>query len=146
MTLPNITEQGRLAADPDLSFTPSGRAVAKFRIACDKNRKNDQGQWEKVSTTWLAVDAWGDDAEPVVENLKKGDMVTVVGQLNVREYERKDGGKGTSVEIENARISKNLPRAKSNAGAPVQQATSDPWDQQGGGTAWGTQTSDTPPF
>jgi single-strand DNA-binding protein len=143
MTLPTITATGRLAADPDLSFTPSGKAVAKFRMACDKNRKNDQGQWEKVSTTWLAVDTWGDDAETVAHNLQKGDMVTVVGNLNVREYE-KDGTKRLSVEIENGRVSKALPKAKNGTGAPIQQSTSNPWDQQGGGSAWGA--SEQAPF
>jgi single-strand DNA-binding protein len=142
MTLPTITATGRLGADPDLSFTPSGKAVAKFRMACDERRKEGD-EWKTIGTTWLSVDQWGDDAEAAAHNLQKGDLVTVVGLLNVREYE-KDGTKRLSVEIKYGRVSKALPKAKNGTGAPIQQSTSNPWDQQGGGSAWGT--SEQAPF
>lgn len=132
MTLPNITATGRLGDDPELRFTPGGKAVAEFRMACDENKKNGDS-WEKVSTTWLRVTLWEKDAEAVAEHIKKGDLVTVIGSLTVREYDKKDGGKGTSVEIKNAAVTKALPRTQ-NAGqssgwsqsAPA-PATGDPW-------------------
>lgn len=136
MTLPNITATGRLGSDPELRFTPSGKAVADFSIACDENRKNGDS-WEKVSTTWLRVSVWDKDAEAVAAHLVKGDLVTVVGSLTVREYDKKDGGKGQSVEVKNANVTKALPREKVGAGgggwAPAAQTpppADDPWSTQ----------------
>lgn len=135
MTLPRIEATGRLGADPELKFTGSGKAVANFRIACDDRRLNKQtNEWETTTTVWLAVDLWEKDAEAAAEHLKKGDEVTVIGQLNVREFDRKDGGKGTSVEIKYSKVSKALPREKSGQASggwsqPPQSSNvaSDPW-------------------
>jgi single-strand DNA-binding protein len=137
MSLPSIQATGRLGDDPELRFTPGGKAVADFRIACDENKKNGD-QWEKVSTTWLRVSIWERDAEAVAEHVKKGDLVTVIGSLTVREYDKKDGGKGTSVEIKNATVSKALPRVGAvqpssswQQPAPAQtNTTADPWSTQ----------------
>ena len=146
MTLPSITATGRLGADPELKFTQSGKAVTNFRIACDK-RKNENGEWKTLSTVWLSVSLWENDAEAAAEHLAKGDLVTVVGQLNVREYDRKDGTKGQSIEIDYGRVSKALPRSGGgNAQRPAQAAASNPWETSQasqGGAAWG---SETPPF
>lgn len=146
MTLPTITATGRLGADPELRYLGSGKPVANFRIACDDRRKEGD-EWKTLSTTWLAVDQWGDEAEAAAEHLKKGDLVTVVGQLNVREYDANDGSKRLSVEIKYGRVSRPLPKTKSGTGAPIQQqAPSNPWNTQGGAQSWGTQTTDQPPF
>jgi single-strand DNA-binding protein len=150
MTLPRIEATGRLGNEPELKFTTGGKAVAEFSIACDENKKNGD-QWEKVSTTWLRVAVWEKDAEAVAEHLKKGDLVTVIGQLTVREYEKKDGSKGTSVEVKNANVTKALPREKSGASssggggwsqsAPTPAA--DPWASQ---PASGQSVTEEPPF
>ncbi len=149
MTLPTITATGRLGADPELRYLGSGKPVANFRIACDDRRKEGD-EWKTLSTTWLAVDQWGDEAEAAAEHLKKGDLVTVVGQLNVREYDTNDGTKRLSVEIKYGRVSKALPRgAKGSTDAGMRLPASNPtnpWDQQGGGQAWATPTTSEPPF
>lgn len=146
MTLPSITATGRLGADPELKFTGSGKAVTSFRIACDK-RKQENGEWKTLSTVWLSVSLWEDEAEVAAEHLAKGDLVTVVGQLNVREYERKDGTKGQSVEIDYGKVSKALPRKGGGSSRPAApQAASNPWETSQapqGGAAW---ASETPPF
>ena len=143
MTLPSITATGRLGADPELKFTGSGKAVCNFRMACDK-KKQENGEWKTLSTVWLSVSLWENDAEAAAEHLAKGDLVTVVGQLNVREYERKDGTKGQSVEIDYGRVSKALPKSGGRS-APRPQSTpsSNPWDTAGGGQSW---ESERPPF
>lgn len=148
MTLPQITAVGRLGSEVELTFTPSGKALAKFRIACgERVKKNDQ--WEDGDTTWLSVALWEKDAEAAAEHLKKGDEVTVVGLLLVRDFEAKDGSKGRSVEVKYGKVSKALPREKSapsNGGgwqqqAPVSNAAADPWSTPS------TPTSDPlPPF
>jgi single-strand DNA-binding protein len=130
MTLPRIEATGRLGSDPSIKFTTGGKAVAEFSIACDENKKNGDS-WEKVSTTWLRVTVWEKDAETVAEHLTKGDLVTVIGQLTVRTYDKTDGSKGTSVEVKNANVTKALPRiadgyAITKPAVPT-NAPADPW-------------------
>lgn len=138
MSLPTITATGHLGRDPELKFTHSGKPVAEFSLGCDESRKGQNGEWEKVGTTWLKVAIWGPEGESVAEYLVKGDKVTVTGSLTVREYEAKDGTKGRSVEVKYAHVSKHLPRV--NAGQPQSQ-------QPAGGDPWSTQTSNQePPF
>jgi single-strand DNA-binding protein len=124
MTLPSITATGRLGSDPELKHTPAGKAVVSISIACDENRKNSRDEWEKLSTAWLRVPLWEDAAEAAAEHLRKGDLVTAIGVLTVREYDKTDGsGKGQSVEIKNATVSKHLPRASRGQGQQQPAAT-----------------------
>lgn len=140
MTLPRIEATGRLGNDPELKFTPSGAAVANFSIACDENKKDGNDNWEKVSTTWLRVAVWKDAAEAVAEHVKKGDLVTVIGQLTVRDYEH-NGVNKQSVEVKNATVTKALPKvgggqpSRSNSWQPSSQPAqtntpADPWSTQ----------------
>lgn len=142
--LPNITATGRLGTDVDLTWTPSGKALAKFRIACGERIKDQSsGEWKDGDTTWLSVALWEKDAEAAAEHLSKGDEVTIVGLLLVRDFEAKDGSKGRSVEIKYGKVSKSLPRLV-NAGqssgwsastqpgpnAPQTNVPADPWSSQ----------------
>lgn len=110
MTLPTIVATGNLAADPEIRFTGAGKAVAKLRIATNRSRKTETGQWETSHTTWLGVTLWDGDAETAAEHLRKGDRVTVVGELTVEEWTSKDGEPRTSLVVDRASVSKNLPR------------------------------------
>lgn len=135
--LPTITATGNLAADPDLRFTASGKACANLRIGCNKNRKNDAGEWETTATVWLGVTLWGAEAERAVEHYKKGDEVTVTGHLITREYDRQDGTKGTAIEVDYPTVS--LPRIREDR---QQQQTTQPAGAPPT-SAWGTPA--TPP-
>lgn len=147
MTLPSVTATGNLGADPDLKFTPSGKAVASLSIGCNENKKNDAGQWETVSTTWLRISLWDDEAQSAVEHLRKGDQVTVTGQLVTREFDRNDGTKGLSVEVKYARVSKNLPRgARGERQAPQQDNAWGGQPQQQAADPWGGSGDSRPPF
>lgn len=145
MTLPNITATGNLGSDPELRFV-NEKAVVDLSIGCNENKKDDAGNWQTISTVWVRVSLWEAEAESAAEHLKKGDAVTVTGQLLVREYEKKDGGgTGTSVEIKYPRVSKNLPRMQGGGGHQTSQVmrssstpAADPW---GGGA-----TNSEPPF
>lgn len=127
MTLPRIEATGRLGNDPELKFTPSGAAVANFSIACDENKKDANDNWEKVSTTWLRIAVWKDAAEAVAEHLKKGDLVTVIGQLTVRDYEH-NGANKQSVEVKNATVTKALPKVGGGQSLSPRPSPSD-WQQ-----------------
>ncbi len=90
---------GNLGRDPELRYTPSGRPVTEFSVAVNQSSKNQQtGEWVEA-TDWFRVSVWGDRAERAAENLRKGTRVLVDGRFRTREYETKDGRKGTSLEI-----------------------------------------------
>jgi len=101
---------GRLTADPDVKYTPSGSEVAQFTLAVNRAYKTkDSDEW-KEEAFFVRVVSWVKLAEKVEKNFKKGDLVLVEGRLNIRTYEI-DGVKKWSTEIIANNI-KFLPRNK----------------------------------
>lgn len=95
--LPRIAVEGRLAADPELRFGPSGTAVARMRVVSADRRKNEStGQWEDSDTLWLDVTAFGKLAENLVESTQKGDLVVATGKLKTDEWQDRDSGQKRS--------------------------------------------------
>jgi single-strand DNA-binding protein len=96
-----LTIVGNLTADPELRFTPSGQAVANFTVASTSRYLDKQTQeWKDGDTVFIRCSVWRQYAENVAESLTKGTRVIVTGRLKVRQYETREGGKGTSVECE----------------------------------------------
>lgn len=96
-----ITVVGNIVADPELRFTPSGAAVANFRIASTPRRFNSQtNQWEDGEGLFLTCNVWRQAAENVAESLQKGMRVVVNGRLRQRSYETREGEKRTVYEVE----------------------------------------------
>jgi len=90
---------GRLGKDPELRYTPSGKAVASFSLATTERWTGQDGQ-KNESTTWHNIVAWGKQAELIKEYLRKGREVFIEGRIDNRTYEKKDGsGKGYISEI-----------------------------------------------
>lgn len=81
---------GRLTADPELRYTPSGVAVATFTLAVDRKFQNQQGQKE---TDFVDHVVWRGQAETVANYLGKGDMVMTVARYQKRPYENQEGKK-----------------------------------------------------
>lgn len=95
--LNKIFLMGRLVADPELRTTPSGVAVATFRIAVDRDFKNKQtGEKE---TDFVTIVAWRTTAEFVSRYFSKGRMAVVEGRLQIRPYTDRDGNKRTATEV-----------------------------------------------
>lgn len=96
-----ITVVGNLVADPELRFTPSGAAVANFRVASTPRRYDSaSGQWVDGDAMYLTCNAWRSTAENVAESLKKGMRVVVVGRLRQRSYETREGEQRRVFEVE----------------------------------------------
>lgn len=98
-----LTMIGTLVDDPELKFTSSGAAVAKFRIANTPRKfDKDTNQWVdlKDSTLFMSCSIWRQAAENVAEGLRRGDRVVVVGRLRQRSYETQQGEKRTVYEVE----------------------------------------------
>lgn len=96
-----ITVIGNLVDDPEIRYTPSGVAVANFRIASTPRTYNRQsGQWEDGETLFLSCSAWRQMAENVAESLRRGMRVIVRGALRQRAYTTKQGEKRTVFELD----------------------------------------------
>src|SRR5690242_7685028 len=80
---------GNLGKDPEVKYTPSGAAVAKFSIATSYRYKDKNEQWQD-QTEWHNVVAWARLAEIAGEYLKKGSKVYVEGRLQTRSWEDKN--------------------------------------------------------
>ena len=103
MTLNKMMIIGNLGADPELRYTPSGKAVTNLRVAVNHNFRGPDGEWQK-ETQWFNVEVWDQAAERAAEQLRKGNKVYAEGRLRTREWEGQDGQKRTSVEIRADRV------------------------------------------
>jgi single-strand DNA-binding protein len=91
---------GNLGRDPEMRYTPNGRAVTEFSVAVThRGRDQQSGEWADLGTDWFRVTVWGDRAERTAEEFRKGNRVFVEGRFRTREYDAKDGTKRTSLEI-----------------------------------------------
>lgn len=92
-----VTFKARLGADPEITFSANGSAVARMRVVTNARRLVN-GEWEDTDTSWWSLTAFGRTAEAAVEQLHKGDLVLVTGKIKQREWE-KDGVKRTSADV-----------------------------------------------
>ncbi len=89
---------GNLGKDPEVRFTPNGRALAKFPVATSE-RWTDQDGNKQERTEWHNVVVWGKQAETCGQYLSKGRQVFVEGSIRSRQYDDKDGNKRYMTEI-----------------------------------------------
>lgn len=153
-----ITLIGNLTADPELRFTPSGHAVAKFTVASTPRTFDRQtSEWRDGDTMFLNCEVWRQYAENVTESLQKGMKVIVTGRLKSRSYETNSGEKRTVFEVEVDEVGPAL----RNATAKVTKVASSGgqgggnWQASGsgnrsssnesGGGGWGGQSSQAAP-
>ncbi len=170
-----ITVVGNLVDDPELRFTPSGAAVAKFRVASTPRYMDRQtNEWKDGDSLFLTCNVWRQAAEHVAESLQRGMRVIVQGRLRQRSYETKEGEKRTVYEIEVDEVGPSLRNATAKVSKTTRSggggfggnasggAAEDPWasaapagDGWGGGggasssassSASGSASQDEPPF
>ena len=89
---------GRLGKDPELRYTPSGKAVTSFPLATTERWTGADGQ-RNESTTWHNIIAWGKQAELLKEYLSKGREVFIEGRIDNRSYDDKEGNKRYISEV-----------------------------------------------
>lgn len=96
---------GNLGRDPEMRYTPEGRAVCNFSVA--ENRYwTDKNNEKQKRTTWFRISFWGKSAEIVNQYFKQGDGIIVEGRLDCdpetggpRLYQRQDGSWGAQYEV-----------------------------------------------
>ncbi|MCG0289543.1 single-stranded DNA-binding protein [Streptomyces sp. PSAA01] len=140
-----ITVVGNLVDDPELRFTPSGAAVAKFRVASTPRTFDRQtNEWKDGESLFLTCSVWRQAAENVAESLQRGMRVIVQGRLKQRSYEDREGIKRTVYELDVDEVGASL----RNATAKVTKTTGRGGQGgygggggggagQGGGGGWG---------
>ena len=161
-----ITIVGNLVDDPQLRYTPTGQAVANFRVAStprflDKNTN----EWKDGEALFMSCNVWRQAAENVAESLQRGMRVMVTGRLKQRSYETKEGEKRTVYEVEvdevgpslryaSAKVVKSSRASGGNfggqggyggsggSGGSGSRAQDDPWSSEPADSGF----SDEPPF
>lgn len=145
MTLPQITIDGRLTADPELRYTPGGKPVLEFRIAASDRKKDERGEWIDGDQLFIDVTVWN-GAEDAADKLKRGTRAVVLGRLLSASWQTKEGEKRSKVVVGSATVSVpcETPRG-TTSGAYTPQA--DPWGQPAAPVAatWGDPAAE-PPF
>jgi single-strand DNA-binding protein len=97
-TINKVILIGRLGADPELKYTPTGVANTRLSIATNRVWKDESGnQIEK--TDWHRVIAWRKGAEILAEYLKKGSQVYIEGRLETRSWDDQNGQKRYITEV-----------------------------------------------
>src|SRR6266699_3328283 len=96
-----ITNIGNLVDAPQLRYTPTGQAVASFRVASTPRfLDKSTNEWRDGDSLFLTCNVWRQAAENVAESLTRGMRVIVSGRLRQRSYETKEGEKRTVYEVE----------------------------------------------
>jgi len=131
---------GRLVADPELRYTPSGLPVASLRIAVDRPK----GQSGEKQTDFINLIAWRQQAEFAANYLNKGRLVAVEGRLQIRQWTTQEGQRRTTAEVVCDRVQAlerrreeggpapetELPAEFSELGGEGVGDTPGPWDDQ----------------
>jgi single-strand DNA-binding protein len=130
-----ITVVGNLVDDPELRFTPSGAAVAKFRVASTPRTFDRQtNEWKDGESLFLTCSVWRQAAENVAESLQRGMRVIVQGRLKQRSYEDREGVKRTVYELDVEEVGASLKSATAKVTKTTGGGRS---GQQGGGFGGG---------
>ena len=162
MPIPTIQETAGVIAEPEMRFTPQGKAVLSIRLAFNDSRYNEETrQWENTKTFYVDATAWEKTAERLADQIRKGDQVYVSGRLETQSWE-KDGEKKSkpSLTVRTMRkLEKNAPTQQQGGGnfAPAQSAgfgapqpsapaQQDPWTGGQQQPAWDEPSANEPPF
>jgi len=124
---------GNLTRDPEVRYTPSGKAVADISLAINRVWNNDQGQ-KQEETTFVDVTLWGRQAELAQQYLTKGRGVYIEGRLQMDSWDDKETGKKrTKLKIVGDNL-QFLPDGRGGntggGGAPQQQRSGPPQQQR----------------
>lgn len=99
--MPNLNRvllMGNLTRDPELRHTPSGLAIAKFGMAINRYRKNQEGQRQE-ETTFVDLTAFGRQAEVINQYMTKGKPMYIEGHLNLEQWTSQDGQKRSKLAV-----------------------------------------------
>lgn len=94
---------GNVGSDPEMRYSPNGKAVTSFRMATNYRYAGSDGE-RREETEWFRVSVWGRQAESCNQFLSKGKRIYVEGRLRSRSWEGQDGQMRTSLEVSANRV------------------------------------------
>ena len=103
MSLNKVMLIGNLGKDPEVRFTPQGKAATRFPIATSEVW-NDQDGNRQERTEWHNIVVWGKQAETCAQYLAKGRQVFIEGSIRTRQYDDKDGARKWFTEVVAQRV------------------------------------------
>lgn len=130
MALCKVTLIGNLGGDPEMRYTPTGRAFTSFSVACNRTYTPADGE-RREETEWFRVTAWGRLGEVCSQYLHKGSKAYVEGRLSSRSWEGADGQKRFSLEVTANEVQMLDSRTRGDGPdgpMPVGMGTEDPGD------------------
>lgn len=98
----NVVLMGRLTAAPELKTTQSGISTVRFSVAVERRYNK---QVEEKQTDFIDCVAWRQTAEFISKYFNKGSMIALVGSIQTRSYEDKNGNKRKAVEVQVENVS-----------------------------------------
>lgn len=99
MSFNKIILIGNLGKDPDLRYTPQGKAVCSFSMATNEKRKDKSGELQDI-TTWFKITLWGNQAETASKYLSKGRPVYIEGRLRIEEWTDRDNNNRYTLDVQ----------------------------------------------
>ncbi len=152
--LPVVSVEGRVVADPELRFAPTGTAVGSLRVVAS-NRKQVDGEWVDDKTLWLQVTCFKQLAENVADSLRRGDLVVVTGRLQTEEWENQEGQKRSrdvliaddiGISLKFRSVPHSSGRAERSSTTSSSAPAEDPWSTAPASGASSEPVSEEPPF
>ncbi|WP_238840735.1 single-stranded DNA-binding protein [Prescottella equi] len=134
MALPQIDGTARIVGEPELRFSPSGRACLELTLAFNERRLNrDTNEWENGDSWWANyAQLWGPKAEAAAEALRDKMIVLVNGRLRTERWEDRDGQKKSRDRLLINDIAPTIQAERTSQGGGAasnrrQASNDDPW-------------------
>ena len=108
---------GRLTADPEMRYTPAGKAIASFNLANGRRYKNQSGEVVE-DTSFIGCNAFGQSAEFLGQYIRKGQAILLQGRLKQEAWEDRQTGKKQS----KTKVLVDVVKSMAQRSAPTQQA------------------------
>lgn len=123
--LNNVCLQGRLAKDPEIRTTATGKSYARITIANNSSYKDDNGNYK---TNFINCVAWGKTAEFIDRYFKKGQEILISGEIATGSYDRQDGTKQYTTEVFVQQVNFCGSKAEKSESQPTAQTQGNSFD------------------
>lgn len=140
MSFNKIIIVGNLGKDPDLRYTPQGKAVCSFNMATNEKRRDKSGELQDI-TTWFKITLWGNQAETASKYLSKGSPVYIEGRLKIEEWTDRDNNNRFTLDVQATDMQFISQRGVSEPGAYNQASHDDDQPQYTGGAPAATSSA-----
>lgn len=137
--------EGGLVGDPEVRFTPNGKAVTNFTLAQSDSKKNDAGDWETTTQRYLRVNIWDTDRHTwsdALTGISKGTKLVVRGKLATEKWQDKEGNNRSQLGVQAVYVYIDA-TADTNTSTQQQPSGWQVQDQRGG---FGQNNNEEPPF